>query len=38
MYFLLSSLDFVDVVCLRDYWTLKITRLDLVGKGGVTAK
>ena len=38
MYFLLSLLDLIDVVCLRDYWTLKITRLGLAGKGGVAAK
>jgi len=38
MYFLSSFLDLVDVVCLRGYWTLKIIRLGLVGKGGVGAK
>jgi len=38
MYFLLSSLNLVNVVCLRGHWTLEITRLDLVRKGGVGAK
>jgi len=38
MYFSSSLLDLVDVVCLRGHWTLKITRLGLVGKGGVAAK
>jgi len=35
MYFSSPSPDLVDVVCLRGHWTLEITRLGLVGGGGV---
>ncbi len=34
MYILESLFDLVDVVCLQDRWTLKITQLGLVGGGG----
>ncbi len=29
MYFLSSFFNLVDIVCLRNYWILEITRLDL---------
>jgi len=38
MYFSLPPPNLVDVVCLRGYWTLDITRLGLVREGGVRAK
>ncbi len=38
MYLLSSSPDLVDVVCLRGYWTLYITRLGLMREGGVREK
>jgi len=38
MYFLSSLFALIIIVCLRGRWTLKITRLGLVGKGGVAAK
>jgi len=38
MYLSSSPFNLVDVACLRGYWTLKITRLDIVRGGGVRAK
>jgi len=38
VFLIASPIDLVDVVCLRGYWTLEITRLGLARGGGVRAK